>query len=359
MVNVGDASFERHGEVRAGPRVPRGTHIVCAASHIMPLDRKRRGSPAAAPLAAIAAHVVHTRSARQRPPTDRSPTLLRRPTLQPFEETVAASLVQKPRAVITSGRRRVGDRGGQELAAAAAAAARAGGGVARQTRPVCAAARAREAPPSRSPRSARARLAARRGGLFAVAVRFRGGLFAVAVRFRAAALGQRRVGEPRADAPWPRRRRVRRCHRPRVRRTSTRRPTRTHAARAARSPVLSVVSSRVTRSVRGAACGGASAAAPAGYNRAVVCTRVRTRYSFSSASHVRVRLGLLSSMTLYSAPRAPRKMIKGARDPPDPPYPFPVPSRPPAGACGAGFFSFFTAGNASKKSPISSSVLSS
>ena len=109
MVNVGDASFERHGEVRAGPRVPRGTHIVCAASHIMPLDRKRRGSPAAAPLAAIAAHVVHTPApTRQRPPTDRSPTLLRRPTLQPFEETVATTLVQKTRTVIdrTPSRRR-------------------------------------------------------------------------------------------------------------------------------------------------------------------------------------------------------------------------------------------------------------
>ena len=32
---------------------------------------------------------MHTRSARQRPTTDRSSTLLRRPTLQLFEETSA------------------------------------------------------------------------------------------------------------------------------------------------------------------------------------------------------------------------------------------------------------------------------
>ena len=65
---------------------------------------------------------------------------------------------------------------------------------------------------------------------------------------------------------------------------------------------------------------------------------------------MRFRLGLLSSMTLYPAPHAPPKVVEGARDPPDRPYSFPVPSRPPADACGAGFFSFFT-GNTSKKSP--------
>ena len=61
-----------------------------------------------------------------------------------------------------------------------------------------------------------------------------------------------------------------------------------------------------------------------------------------SASHVRFRLSLLSSMTSYPAPRGPPKAVKGARDPPVPPYPFRTPSRRPAGACGAGFFSFFT-----------------
>jgi hypothetical protein len=43
---------------------------------------------------------------------------------------------------------------------------------------------------------------------------------------------------------------------------------------------------------------------------------------------------------------------KGARDPPDPPQPFPVPVRPPASACGARFFiSFFTA-NTGEESPF-------
>eukprot|EP00964_Phaeocystis_antarctica_P002907 scaffold1538_cov70-Phaeocystis_antarctica.AAC.2 len=56
-------------------------------------------------------------------------------------------------------------------------------------------------------------------------------------------------------------------------------------------------------------------------------------------------------MNSYSAPPAPPKLDKGARGPPDPPQPFPVPFRPPARACGARFFSFFT-GNTSKKSPL-------
>ena len=55
-------------------------------------------------------------------------------------------------------------------------------------------------------------------------------------------------------------------------------------------------------------------------------------------------------MNSYSAPRVPPKLDKAARDPPDPPQPFPVPFRPPVSACGARFFSFFT-GNTSKKSP--------
>ena len=46
-------------------------------------------------------------------------------------------------------------------------------------------------------------------------------------------------------------------------------------------------------------------------------------------------------MNSYSAPRVPPKLDKAARDPPDPPQPFPVPFRPPASACGARFFSFF------------------
>ena len=58
-----------------------------------------------------------------------------------------------------------------------------------------------------------------------------------------------------------------------------------------------VVSSRVTcsmSSVRSAACGGASTAAPASYNRAVVCTRVRTYHSFLRrflTSQARLRIG--------------------------------------------------------------------
>ena len=115
-----------------------------------------------------------------------------------------------------------------------------------------------------------------------------------------------------------------------------------------------VVLSRVTCSVRRAACGGTPAACrPAMTVQSSIhaYARVTTFLVLFSASHVRVRLGLLSSMTSYSASRAPPKVVKGARDPPDPPYPFPVPSRPPAGACGAGFFSFFTA-NTSKKSPF-------
>ena len=65
---------------------------------------------------------------------------------------------------------------------------------------------------------------------------------------------------------------------------------------------------------------------------------------------MRFRLGLLSSMTLYPAPHAPPKVVEGARDPPGRPYSFPVPSRPPANASGAGFFSFFS-GNTTKESP--------
>ena len=83
-------------------------------------------------------------------------------------------------------------------------------------------------------------------------------------------------------------------------------------------------------SVRSAAYGGASAAAPASYNRAVVCTRVRTYHSFLRrflASQARLRIGWPSSMTSYRRhPR--RKVVRGARDPPDPPYTFPVPFRP-------------------------------
>ena len=56
-------------------------------------------------------------------------------------------------------------------------------------------------------------------------------------------------------------------------------------------------------------------------------------------------------MHSYSAPRVPPKLDKAARDPPDPPQPFPVPFRPPASACGARFFSFFTA-NTGKKAPL-------
>ena len=55
-------------------------------------------------------------------------------------------------------------------------------------------------------------------------------------------------------------------------------------------------------------------------------------------------------MNSYSAPPAPQKLDQGARDPPDPPQSFPVPFWPPASACGARFFSFFTA-NTSKKPP--------
>jgi len=55
-------------------------------------------------------------------------------------------------------------------------------------------------------------------------------------------------------------------------------------------------------------------------------------------------------MNSYSAPRVPPKLDKAARDPPDPPQPFPVPFRPPASACGARFFSFFTA-NTGKTPP--------
>jgi hypothetical protein len=36
MLNFGDASFKRRVEVHTAPRVPCGTRIVCAASHIMP-----------------------------------------------------------------------------------------------------------------------------------------------------------------------------------------------------------------------------------------------------------------------------------------------------------------------------------
>ena len=56
-------------------------------------------------------------------------------------------------------------------------------------------------------------------------------------------------------------------------------------------------------------------------------------------------------MNSYSAPPAPQKLDQGARDPPNPPQSFPVPFRPPASACGARVFSFFTA-NTSKKSPF-------
>ena len=61
-------------------------------------------------------------------------------------------------------------------------------------------------------------------------------------------------------------------------------------------------------------------------------------------------------MNSYSAPRARLRVVKSARDPPNPLQPFPVPFRPPASACGARFFSFFTA-NTSKKSPFFSANL--
>ena len=41
---------------------------------------------------------------------------------------------------------------------------------------------------------------------------------------------------------------------------------------------------------------------------------------------------------------------KASSSPPFPPFPSPIPSQPPAGACGAGFF-FFLSPNTSKKSP--------
>ena len=109
MVNVGDPSFEHHGEVRAGPRVPRRTRIVCAASHIMPFGRQRRGAQRRRAHRHSSMCATPAPHASERPPTDRSPTLLRRPTLQPFEETVATTLVQKKtRTVIdrTPSRRR-------------------------------------------------------------------------------------------------------------------------------------------------------------------------------------------------------------------------------------------------------------
>ena len=55
-------------------------------------------------------------------------------------------------------------------------------------------------------------------------------------------------------------------------------------------------------------------------------------------------------MNSYSAPRACPRVFKSARDPSNPPQPFPVPFRPSASACGARFFSFFTA-NTTEKSP--------
>ena len=51
-----------------------------------------------------------------------------------------------------------------------------------------------------------------------------------------------------------------------------------------------------------------------------------------------------------SGQRPRRELSKSFRLPSAPSFPLPDPSRPPAGACGAGFFSFFT-GNTSKKSP--------
>ena len=52
-----------------------------------------------------------------------------------------------------------------------------------------------------------------------------------------------------------------------------------------------------------------------------------------------------------SGQRPRRELSKSFRLPSAPSFPLPDPSRPPAGACGAGFFSFFT-GNTSKKSPF-------
>ena len=42
MLTFGDASFRRRVEVHTAPRVPCGTRIVCAASHIMSCRRQRR-----------------------------------------------------------------------------------------------------------------------------------------------------------------------------------------------------------------------------------------------------------------------------------------------------------------------------
>ena len=59
------------------------------------------------------------------------------------------------------------------------------------------------------------------------------------------------------------------------------------------------------------------------------------------ANFICIEVAWFCVMNSYSAPRVPPKLDKAARDPPDPPQPFPVPFRPPASACGARFFSFF------------------
>jgi hypothetical protein len=60
---------------------------------------------------------------------------------------------------------------------------------------------------------------------------------------------------------------------------------------------------------------------------------------------------VLSYELILGATRVSKGVVKSARDPSNPPQPFPVPFRPSASACGARFFSFFTA-NTTERSPF-------
>ena len=96
MLNFGDASFKRRGEVRTVPRVPRGTRASCALPRTSCTESARAAEPAgraARRRSSTCAH--HAPHAPLNPLADFR--LLRRPTLLLLEEVIAAQCFRPPR----------------------------------------------------------------------------------------------------------------------------------------------------------------------------------------------------------------------------------------------------------------------
>ena len=96
MLNFGDASFKRRGEVRTVPRVPRGTRASCVLPRTSCTESARAAEPAgraARRRSSTCAH--HAPHAPLNPLADFR--LLRRPTLLLLEEVIAAQCFRPPR----------------------------------------------------------------------------------------------------------------------------------------------------------------------------------------------------------------------------------------------------------------------